>query len=351
MNDLDTTRKFYENNIYGIWRDGETVSYCINEKTKRVSKVDPANPMAAMFGLPTTDEGTDVEINVEKSGKSVSFTVRAYLPPKAVSRDNGCPFIICMHPVAPKDYSLAEGVAMIFMDTSMIAEDNNLRKGCFYELYPYEKEPETQTGVLMAWGWGAAKVLDAIYAGLGKELGLDADRSAVTGVSRWGKATAVCGAFEKRFRTVIPVCSGAGGLALWNYMSEGKTYDLTHCGGPAEYTYSQNEPLSCLQSEAERGWFTDKFLEYEKYSDIPVEQYMLPVLAADIDRQYIIVAAWTGEDWVNAPSMWECYLKAKEKYEEQGLANNISAFFHREGHALLKEDLEKIIPIMKLKKY
>ena len=81
------------------------------------------------------------------------------------------------------------------------------------------EDPATQTGGLMAWAWGASKVLDAVYAGLDIEFGLDAEASMVTGVSRWGKATAVCGAFEKRFRLTIPTCSGAGGLAQYNYRS------------------------------------------------------------------------------------------------------------------------------------
>ena len=346
MEDLSKVREFYEKNIYGTWREGETVSYTVHEVSERVNGPDGESKMSAMFKLSTTDDGIDVDIKAEKNGRCGKFTVRAYIPDKALKPQNGYPFIICMHPVEPLKYALEKGVAMIFMDTSMVALDNNSRKGAFYDIYPYGADPAAQTGVLMAWAWGAAKILDAIYGGLGRKLGLDAARAAVTGVSRWGKATAVCGAFDKRFKTVIPVCSGAGGLALWNYASEGKTYDLTHCGGPSEYTYGENEPLSCLQSESEQGWFNDEFLKYKSYAEIPVEQYMLPVLAADASRQYIIVASWMGEDWVNGPAMWECYIKALALYEELGLKGNIHAAFHKEGHALLKEDLEKILPIM-----
>lgn len=343
INDIDI-RNFYEQNVYGVWRSGEEVTYDVLEKSKRVVIPDPSNPFATMFKLSTTDEGRDIEINVSANGKTVTFTVRAYLPSaEAASKyHDGCPFIVCMHPIMPKDYALSQGYALIFMDTSMVAEDNMFRKGCFYDLYPYGDDPSTQTGELMAWSWEAAKVLDAVYSGLGAELGLNAEEAMITGVSRWGKATAVCGAFEKRFRYVVPTCSGAGGLALWGYQSEGKTYDLTCCGAEKEYTYGQNEPLSCLQSEAERGWFVDRFLQYKTYGDIPVEQYMLPALAADPKRHYYIVAAWTKEDWVNAPAMWECYEKAKEIYTRKGLADHIKAFFHKEGHAVLREDLEQI---------
>lgn len=341
---IDEIREFYEQNIYGIWRSGERVTYTVMEESRRVVIPDPSNPFATMFKLSTTDEGRDVEINVSVAERTVTFTVRAYLPSAeaAAKHPDGCPFIVCMHPIMPKDYALSQGYALIFMDTSMVAEDNMFRRGCFYELYPYGEDPSTQTGELMAWSWEASKVLDAVYGGLGDELGLNPREAMITGVSRWGKATAVCGAFEKRFKYVVPTCSGAGGLALWGYRSEGRTYDLTECGAEKEYTYGQNEPLSCLQSEVERGWFVDRFLQYETYQDIPVEQYMLPVLAADVSRRYYIVAAWTKEDWVNAPAMWECYEKARELYSQLGLENNIKAFFHREGHAILQEDLEKI---------
>lgn len=344
--DISGIRRFYQDNVYGQWREGEKVTFEVNRVSKRTVVQDPSNPFANMFRLSTTDEGIDVVINVESGEKTGSFTVRAYLPQSSEMQEQKsgkAPFIVCMHPVQPKDYALSRGYAVIFMDTAMIAEDNNLHKGCFYDLYPYTEEPKSQTGDLMAWAWGAAKVLDAVNAGLDKVLGLDPQRAAVTGVSRWGKATAVCGAFDKRFEKVIPACSGAGGLALWNYKSEGKTYDLTMCGGPKEYTYTQNEPLSCLQSDSERGWFCDRFLEFKEYADIPVEQYMLPVLAADASRQYYIVGAWMGEDWTNAPAMWSCYEKAADEYEKLGLLNHIHAVFHKEGHALLQEDLERIL--------
>lgn len=348
MENLNDIRDFYEKNVYGRWRSGEKVTFTVLEKSRRVVVPDPKNPFLTMFKLSTEDEGKDVEIQVEKDGKTAVFTVRAYIPTHeaAAGYENGCPFIVCMHPIMPKQYVLDRGCALIFMDTSEVAEDNNLRRGGFYELYPYTSDPETQTGELMAWSWAASKVLDAVYGGLDGKLGLNAEMSAVTGVSRWGKATAVCGAFEKRFKVVIPVCSGAGGLALWNYSSEGKHYNLEEYGGPADYVYGKNEPLDCLQSEAEQGWFNDAFLQYGSYADIPVEQYMLPVLAAGKDRWYFIVGAMMSEDWVNAPAMRECYQKAASLYGGLGLGDRIFAHFHREGHAILEEDLEYIESVL-----
>lgn len=333
ISSIKDAKAIYEKNIYGYMPSGENVSYTVLEKSKRTVTPDPSNPFATMFKLPTDDDGTDIEIHVD----SVTFTVRAYLP-KDVSEKT--PYIISLHPIQPKEYVLENGFTLIVMDVSMIAEDNCKRKGCFYDLYPHNAASELQTGELMAWSWGVSKILDAIYGGLADELNLDKDASIVTGVSRYGKATAVCGAFEERIMITMPVCSGAGGLALWNYQSEGKTYDLSFCGASDKYTYEKNEPLSCLQSDAERGWFVDAFLDYRSYNDIPVEQYMLPLLAINEKRYYLIVAAWTGEDWVNAPSMMECYKKASSLAKEMKLDKHIHCHFHKEGHAVLKEDLE-----------
>ena len=195
----------------------------------------------------------------------------------------------------------------------------------------------------MAWAWGASKVLDAVKAGLGEKLGFNPDLGIVTGVSRWGKATAVCGAFDHRFKMVAPTCSGAGGLALYDYKSTGKSYDLTSLGAPKDYTYGENEPLSCLQSDAERGWFVDEFMKFKTEAEITYNQEMLAALAMDENSYYFILCAATGEDWVNAPAMWECYNRALSYYEEAGLSRHFAIHVHKEGHAVIEEDMELII--------
>ena len=333
-------RKFYTENMYGVWRQGEKVSY------ERLGEDPKAKEERGGFRNPFEVIGGElVKIKLEAGGKSTEFIIHAYLPEaedrKAYAK--GSPFIVCMHPIMPKDYALSKGYAVLVLESSKIASDDTKHRGAFYDLYPYGAGSDEQTGVLMAWAWGASKVLDAVYAGLDKEFYLDAGASMVTGVSRYGKATAVCGAFDDRFRMVIPTCSGAGGLALYNFVSEGKTYDLRKAGGPAEYTYGKNEPLDCLQSDAERGWFNDRFLQYKNPSDIPMDQENLPIMALDKDRYYFIIASYTGEDWVNAPAMWECYKKANKIYEKEGLSDHLVVHFHKEGHAVIEEDMKLLI--------
>lgn len=341
-------RKHYEENMYGVWREGEKVTYELLGPDKT-----PENEEKPLFFFEVRG-GELVRVTVEANGREASFVFHAFLPGSAngtgasvddtpVKYPKGSPFIVCMHPIFPVDYALSKGYALLVTDTREIASDDISRKGAFYDIYPYTDDPAEQTGVLMAWAWGASKVLDAVIAGVADEFALDPDAAMVTGVSRWGKATAVCGAFDRRFRMSIPACSGAGGLALYNYFSEGKTYDLSTIGGPKEYTYTKNEPLDCLQSDAERGWFNDKFLEYRDPSQIPIDQENLLIMAMDKDRYTFVIAACMSEDWVNAPSMWECFKKADEAYKVAGLDDRLVAHFHREGHAVLEEDMALLI--------
>ncbi|MCR5249912.1 MAG: hypothetical protein K6E50_04835 [Lachnospiraceae bacterium] len=333
MMDKESIRAFYQKNMYGVWREGEKVSHELLGPDP--VRDEPASPFEAVGG-------DLVKIRVETAERKTEILVHFYAPEKKASGlfSQGSPFLICMHPIKPIELLLSRGYAVFVMDAVRIASDDTKHQGAFYDLYPYGKEEAEQTGVLMAWAWGASKVLDAVYAGLDKVYSLNAQASMVTGVSRWGKATAVCGAFDDRIRMTIPACSGAGGLALYNFVSEGKTYDLRTIGGPEEYTYGKNEPLDCLQSEAERGWFNDSFLRYRDPGDIPIDQEHLPLSAMDKERYYFIIAACTGEDWVNAPAMWECYKKANVFYEKEGLGDHLAIHFHREGHAVIGEDAE-----------
>ncbi|MBO7633637.1 MAG: acetylxylan esterase, partial [Lachnospiraceae bacterium] len=98
-----------------------------------------------------------------------------------------------------------------------------------------------------------------------------------------------------------------------------------------------------LQSDAERGWFNDAFLQYKTPSDIPMDQENLVVMAMAPERYYFVIAAYTKEDWVNAPAMWECCKRAASAYTAAGLSDRLAVHFHLEGHAVIEEDMDLII--------
>ena len=150
---------FYQRNMYGVWREGEDVSYEIlgEEPAAAPSEDKPFNPFEVTGGI-------SVAINVAAGSRKTAFTVHAYLPEAEDAKHypDGSPFIICFHPIMPKDFALRRGYALIVMESTKIASDDIMHRGAFYELYPYGTDSAEQTGVLMAWAWGASKVLDAV---------------------------------------------------------------------------------------------------------------------------------------------------------------------------------------------
>lgn len=323
----------YQYYMYGVWRDGsdEIVTY------------DYANGVLTVY------------VERISTGAKTQFTATVQLPDssiKAPSKD-GYPVLVGMHAGISEATANANGFATITLDWFAygIASDDTKHTGAFYNLYPYGDSWQDQTGVLMAWGWGCSKILDALEAGLGKELNIDGTNSIVTGVSRWGKAAAVCGAFEPRFKMVAPSCSGAGGLALYRYFSKGRTYDFSSKGASASYTYGDNEPLGSLQSSGEVGWFNNNFKQFKTAQHLPMDQYMLASLVADEDRYLFIIGSCIYEDWVNAPAMWYTYLASKQIYDYLGVGDNIKINIHKEGHAVIEEDVNYMAAYFKEKVY
>ena len=132
---------------------------------------------------------------------------------------------------------------------------------------------------------------------------------------------------------------------MMRHRSEGDTYDLSAIGADACYTFGQNEPLSCLQSDAERHWFNEKFREFSSYEDFPFDQHLLASFYAEEKRYLFIISSYIHEDWTNPPAMWETYKEAKKIFTKLGFENNIVFQIHKEGHAVIDEDVVKPLPL------
>lgn len=316
----------YEYYMYGKWIDGSD-----DETTYKIS----GNKMT-------------ITVKRKSTGKTASFDM-IINKPSTVRHEGGAPVILGMHKGIAESTATSKGYAVITYDSDGMfsapgtAQDNNQHKGAFYDLYPYGNTFDTQTGELMAWSWGLSRCLDALYSGAAKELNINPENAICTGVSRYGKATAVCGAFEKRFKMCAPSCSGAGGIALYRYMSEGKTYDFSSKGASSSYRYGQNEPLGSLQASGEQAWFNGKFMEFRNANQLPMDQHMLGSLCCDPDRYLFIIGSCVNEDWVNAPSMWMSYCGMKKIWDYVGLSDHVAINIHKEGHAVIAEDVEKMI--------
>lgn len=344
----------YQTEMYGMWRSGETVTYTIrNDETDASVKY------------------IDIEVSVNNDKKVSLPNAKVRLPSEeglTPPDENGWPFVLGLSSGVSEDTALENGYAFIafagkpFEYNGMvfewggitdIAADDNKHTGLFYQLYPYDDaNPESQTGELMAWGWGLSKIIDALYDGAAKELGINKENSIVTGVSRYGKAAAVCGTYERRIKMVAPGCSGAGGMASYRYFSEDMTYDLSSVGASSSSVWTANEPLGSLQADGEQGWFNHKFRSYKTPEDFELDQYMLAAINADPNRYFVILgAASRSDDWVNAPAMYLSFRAAETIYDWLGLGDHIFCYFHDTGHAVTPDDMQYLIDLFNDKVY
>ncbi len=291
----------------------------------------------------------EMKITVSREGKEASFPVRVTLPEKPVSGMpcyiEYCPFSWFGKPLTSPNMKIAagRGYAAIQYDPVTVASDNDLHEGAYFELYPYRKEQERQDGVLLAWAWGASRIMDALETGAGQELGIDPGMCMVAGVSRYGKSAAVAGAYDERFRVTIPSCSGAGGIAVYRTNNHGKTYDLSSLGGPEAWMNdSINEPFENLKG-GEGYWFCRNFRQTERAEDLPVDQHMLCALAAGKGRHLIVVTGITSEGWNNTEGQCLAYIASQPVWDLLGAGDQNNMIIHLDGHAILPSDMEQIL--------
>lgn len=281
--------------------------------------------------------GSVLKVTVSHGGKTISYNVNLSLPTQKVYEK--APVLFVFGGIFQTAYANERGYAVFSINPTDLAVDMQTRTGAFYELYPYGTTWTEQTGALVAWGWGISKAIDALENGAAAELGLTTTDFLLTGVSRYGKATAVTGAFEERIKITAPSCSGAGGLALYRYNSEGNVYDYSAVGRSSAYVFGENEPLSSIRSTSEAHWFNDNFQVFQDETMLPMDQYMLAALCGTKDRYLFISGSYCDEDWVNAPAMWMTYLAAKDLYDFMGISDHLAICLHEAGHMVTDKDL------------
>lgn len=326
-------RQMYQYYMYGMWRDGEgeSLSYIADGNNLKI------------------DISTDGSIQGQKADANASFTVDVNIPDGSAP-EGGWPVIISMGNLTEQQTALDNGYAVINYDTAQVSSDSAARSGAFYTLYPYNaKEWREQSGVLMAWAWGASKILDALYAGAGGEYSINPDFAIIGGVSRWGKATAVTGAFDRRFKIALPTCSGCGGMGVFRYNPNAavtQTYDVSSLGYMSTATYKQGdiETLGSIQSSGESYWFNERFKQFKNIYQLPFDQYYLSSLYAEEGRTLMLIGGFNFDIWQNTPSLWYNFQKAKQVFDMLGLSSNIIINLHDAamGHNILNDDVVKL---------
>jgi hypothetical protein len=247
----------------------------------------------------------------------------------------------------------ANGYGYIAMNTGSVYSDggNNPHTGAYNQLYPYTAGTyANDSGALMGWAWGISRIVDAIFNdGAGANLfNLDWRATAVTGVSRNGKAAAMAAAFDERIAVAAPSDPGGGGLTGFRNLTEGQMFTYNVPAG-ADQIYSRNETVQrAIGNPSESAWFSSKAMDFvpDKAAHSPFDLHAVAALVAP--RPFIL---WTGEaqqSWLGSPSSVLSMQGAKEVYELLGAGDNIAWVVRDALHANQDRDLPDLIAIMDL---
>ncbi len=147
-------------------------------------------------------------------------------------------------------------------------------------------------GALRAWAWGASRALDYFET----DKSVDARQVGLEGHSRYGKATLVTMAYDRRFAIAYVSSSGEGGAKL--------------------HRRNFGELVENVAGTGEYHWMAGNFLKYAgplNWNDLPVDAHELVALCAP--RPVFISGGAKGDGWVDAKGMFLAAVGAGPVYK------------------------------------
>jgi len=232
---------------------------------------NPKDPGA----VTATVSGKTLTVNV--LGKS--FTVSITLP----RGDGPFPAIIGLDGMSiPVSGSLDSlGVAQINFDTNKMGNQSGSRGTGFF----YDVNGDKSVGALMAWAWGVSRVIDALE--VTPDAKIDPKRIGITGCSRNGKGALAVGAYDERFKLVIPQESGSGGSGNWRV---------------SQWMLSQGQSTQTLSEiTGENVWFRSNFSQFgNSVNKLPFDHHALEGLVAP--RALLVIE--NNILWLGPQSSW-----------------------------------------------
>jgi len=178
---------------------------------------------------------------------------------------------------------LEKGWGYAVLNPRSVQEDNGagLTRGIIGLVNKGQPRGVEDWGALRAWAWGASRLLDYFET----DDAVDATRVGLQGHSRYGKATAVAMAYDRRFAIAYISSSGEGGVKL--------------------HRRNWGEIVENVAGTSEYHWMAGNFLKYAgpfTWDDMPVDSHQLIALCAP--RPVFISSGDRGDYWVDARGMF-----------------------------------------------
>jgi hypothetical protein len=194
---------------------------------------------------------------------------------------------------------VARGWAYAILSTSSIQADNGagLTKGIIGLVNKGQPRKPDDWGALRAWAWGASRLLDHLET----VPEVDAKRSVIEGVSRFGKAALVTMAYEPRYSIGFIGSSGMGGAAL--------------------HRRRIGELLENVAASGEYHWMAGNYIKYAgplTPNDLPVDSHQLIALSAPRPLFIGAGAPAQGDAWVDPRGMFMATVAASPAYRLLG---------------------------------
>jgi hypothetical protein len=249
-----------------------------------------------------------LSVEVQHGGTSIAFSAEVVLPEGA----GPFPALINLGTrggfggiTLGESFILEQGVAIIFYNHYDLGKEGTPEAsrglpnpGLFYDLYGGDHS----AGLLMAWAWGASRILDVLQEA-GGDL-IDARRVGVTGCSRNGKGAFTVGVFDERIALTIPQETSTGGLPAYRIV------DVTNGAERTNWNYYG------------LNWLSDVFAPFvENATQLPIDSHELVALVAPrgllvLDNPHVAQFA--------ASSAHTAVLAGAEVYAALGAARNVS---------------------------
>ena len=256
-----------------------------------------------------TVTSTKISVHVEAKGKAIDFTANVKLPTTGQA-----PFPVLINVGTTNTLGesriLGLGVAVIYYDNYALGKEGTAEMsrgkpntGKYYDIYG-GTDP---AGLLMAWAWGASRMLDVLQASGGAMF--DLRGIGVTGCSRWGKGAFTIGVFDDRIALTIPQEPSTGGDPAFRIM------DVLPGAERTDYNYNG------------LNWLSDNFKPFV-YANNTSNAVKLPIdthaLIGMIAPRGLLVLENPHQTQMGAPAGHMATIAGLEIYKALGVEKNVS---------------------------